>query len=175
VERVGDAVVAVVRGSRAAVHERARALVAELADVDDASVSIMQRCPDCAGPHGRPVVMAPAGARGIGVSIAHAADQHVVAAVRGRRIGIDAERADAPGERVAALRELLGEHDDLLRRWTRIEAVLKADGRGLRLEPSAVDVDDASATARVPGGDRVYALHDVELGEGLVVSLAVER
>lgn len=172
---VGDAVVAVVRGTRAEAHDRVRALVGLLAGVDDASVLIEQRCPDCGGPHGRPVVMAPPEARRIEVSLAHAGEQHVVAAVRGRRIGIDAECADARPGRIAALRELLGDRDDPLRRWTRVEAALKADGRGLRVEPSAVEVDDASATARVPGGDRRYALHDVAVGEGLVVSVAIER
>lgn len=190
-QQVGDAVARVVRGSRAEARDALRTLVALLAGVDDASVTIVQRCPDCGGPHGRPVVMAPAAARDIGVSVAHAGEQHVVAAVHGRRIGVDAERADTPVERIAALRELLGGPAGrsarellgadargapaLLRRWTQIEAALKADGRGLRVEPGTVDVDDASATAVVPGGERVYDLHDVELDDRLVVTLAIER
>ncbi|WP_206446567.1 4'-phosphopantetheinyl transferase family protein [Agrococcus sp. KRD186] len=174
-QQVGDAVARVVRGGRVEARDALRALVGVLAGVDEASVVVVQRCPDCGGPHGRPVVMAPPAARDVGVSLAHAGEQHVVAAVRGRRIGVDAERADAPPERLAALGELLGEHPDPLRRWTQVEAALKADGRGLRVEPGAVHVDDASATARVPGSDRVYDLHAVELGDRLIVSLAVER
>ncbi|MCR8670098.1 4'-phosphopantetheinyl transferase superfamily protein [Agrococcus sp. HG114] len=173
--RVADAVVERVRGSRAAAHDALRALVGRLAGVDEASVVVVQRCPDCGGPHGRPVVMEPWAARGIGVSLAHAGEEHVVAAARGRRIGVDAERADAPPERLAAVRQLLDAHDEPLRRWTRVEAVLKADGRGLRVDPSEVEVDDASAIARGPGGDRAYALHDVEVGGGLVVTLAIDE
>ncbi|GEK80685.1 4'-phosphopantetheinyl transferase family protein [Agrococcus baldri] len=172
-----DARVELVRGSRAEAHDALRTLVAELAGVDDASVTIVRRCPDCGGPHGRPVVMDPPAARDIGVSLAHAGERHVVAAVHGARIGIDAERRDAAPERLAALRALLpAAGTDPLRRWTRIEAVLKADGRGLRVEPAAVVLEQRAdgLVASVPGSGRRYRVHDLDLGAELVVSLAIE-
>ncbi|WP_072313412.1 4'-phosphopantetheinyl transferase family protein [Agrococcus sp. Marseille-P2731] len=185
--RVADAVVAHVRGDRSAAHDALRAIVAQLAGVDDASaVVIAQRCPDCGGAHGRPVVMAPAAARGIGVSLSHVGPasgaRHVVAAARGLRVGIDAEPREAPAARVEALRALLTGPADPLRRWTQVEAVLKADGRGLRVDPAAVLLESTGdgLTASAPGSARRYAVHDVVLeGDalaeaGLVVSLALE-
>lgn len=184
-----DARVVLVRGSRAEAHEALRTLVAELAVVDDASVTIVQRCPDCGGPHGRPVVMAPQGARDIGVSLAHAGEWSVVAAMQGARVGVDVEQRETPSERVEALRTLL-ERDtgdplgpatpdarDLLRRWTRIEAVLKADGRGLRVAPSDVVLESIAGglAASVLGSSRRYAVHQADLDDALVVSLALGR
>lgn len=175
---VGDAVVAVVSGGAAAGGALARALVAALAGVEADAVSIVQRCPDCGGPHGRPVVMDPPAARGIAVSVAHAGGAHVAAAGSSGRIGVDAEPRDAAPGRLEALRALLPAGDgDPLRHWTRIEAVLKADGRGLRVEPAAVVLDArrGEVVGAVPGSARRFGVHDVELGAGLVVSLAVER
>lgn len=177
-QRVGSALVAQAGGDRAAGLALVRALVAAIAGVDAHDVRIAQRCPDCGGPHGRPVVMEPPVARRIGVSLAHAADAHVAAAVADARIGVDAEaRATAP-DREAAVRALL-EHDgpDALRQWTRIEAVLKADGRGLRVEPSTVVLEETAdgITAAVPGSSRRYAVLECALDTELVVSVAIER
>lgn len=177
-QRVADAVIGRVRGDRAAGLALARALVAELAGVEGEAVSIVQRCPECGGPHGRPVVMGPPAARGIAVSVAHAGEQHVAAARRGGRIGVDAEPRDAAPGRAEAVRELLGTRDaEHLRRWTRIEAVLKADGRGLRVDPASVTLaqEDRGVVGSVPGATRRYDVHDVGLGDDLVVSLATER
>lgn len=171
-----DARVALVRGSRGEAHTALRSLVAELADVEAASITIVQRCPDCGGAHGRPVVMEPASARDVGVSLAHAGEQHVVAAARGARIGVDAERRDAAPDRLAAVQALLaGEGADSLRRWTQIEAVLKADGRGLRVEPATVVLEEGAdgCTASVPGSSRRYRLHELRISEELVASLAM--
>lgn len=176
-QRVADAVVAHIRGGRDEGRHLMRALVADLAGVDPASVRIVQRCPDCGGPHGRPVVMDPPAARSIAVSLAHAGEMHIAAAMRGGRLGVDAEAREARPGRVEALGLLLASSDgDLLRRWTQVEAVLKADGRGLRVEPSTVVVDASvrPASATVPGASRRYHVHEVELGGGLVVSLAIE-
>ncbi|WP_413320270.1 4-phosphopantetheinyl transferase [Agrococcus sp. 1P02AA] len=187
--RVADAMVAHVRGDRSAADDALRALVASLAGVDDASeIVIVQRCPDCGGAHGRPVVAAPAAARGIGVSRSHAgaagSAHHVVAAAPGVRVGIDAEPRDAPAARLDAVRALLASPAEPLRRWTQIEAVLKADGRGLRVDPAAVVLEETAAglTASAPGSARRYAVHDVALRDehdaddepDLVVSLAIE-
>lgn len=173
-----------------------RALVAELAGatpIDPDAVIIEARCPDCGGDHGRPVVMAPDAARHIHVGLSHVGDTVVGVASADRSVGIDAEPAGAlaDGERAQRIRELIGRHDgDPLRRWTAIEAVLKADGRGLRVDPATVSLDPlepldpadpadprASHTsawrASVPGDTRRYIVTEVAV-EGLVVSVARE-
>jgi 4'-phosphopantetheinyl transferase len=58
--------------------------------------------------------------------------------------------------------------------WVRIEAVLKADGRGLRVDPARVRfADDAQGTVAWIEDERPrYRVVDVELGRYLVVALA---
>ncbi len=92
-----------------------RALLAGLGAGDVTAV-----CPSCGGPHGR------ASALHGHVSVAHADGVTVVAFSAERPVGVDLQRADAqpPGTTV--------------RRWTEIEAVLKADGRGPELAPERV-------------------------------------
>lgn len=158
--------------ARAAPHDRRetgrmllRALAGELAPGCD--LRIEQRCPVCGGPHGRPVLPhAP-----VLASVAYA-DPWVIVAVASDRlasaIGIDAERAGAQPD-LAALFAPAGPPD--LRGWTAIEAVLKADGRGLMVPPDQVRLlPDGRAT--VPGGD-AYLVLPVVADRGMVVSLAL--
>jgi 4'-phosphopantetheinyl transferase len=97
-------------------------------------------------------------------------------------VGIDAELLDGDRERFAAIREVTGRSTasardglDALRLWTTIEAVLKADGRGLEVDPRRVGIDGPAgmtgSTARVDGGPR-FALLGIQ-SEGLVVTVAV--
>lgn len=59
------------------------------------------------------------------------------------------------------------------RRWARVEAALKADGRGLTVEPADVTIEDApdGFVARV--GTAVFHGWDAPAPDGVVVSLAV--
>lgn len=148
-----------------------RALVAELAGVAEAGIRIVARCPDCGGDHGRPVVMAPDAATDVRVSLAHAGGVTVAAALVGGAVGIDAEPRPHAADAVPALR-----------RWTRIEAVLKADGRGLRVDPETVAFEtvefESAGTLLVgsaPGDPRHYELQEAHLGDDLIVSVAIER
>ncbi len=51
-------------------------------------------------------------------------------------VGIDAESVSDPRRSAAAMRGIiLPGRASSLREWTRVEAVLKADGRGLRVAP----------------------------------------
>lgn len=168
-----------------------RRLVARLAGVPEAGVRIEARCPDCGGPHGRPVVMAPPGARDVSVSLAYAGLSLVAAAASGRPIGVDAELRDQGPQtdaRSQAIRILApGSGDDPLRHWTRIEAVLKADGRGLRVDPRAVvferraaglvaevaEVAEVAGVAGIAADAGRYDVQDIDLGDDLVVSAAL--
>lgn len=85
-------------------------------------------CPHCASTaHGRPRT-----ADGVPLSLAYADGVVLVARSQGSPIGVDVE-AGGP--------ELLA--------WTRVEAVLKAQGTGLRRDPADVgtDADEQVATA----------------------------
>lgn len=142
-----------------------RALAAQLAPRSD--LRIEQRCTVCGGPHGRPLLPgAP-----VHASVAYA-DPWVVVAVApddvSSAVGIDAERADAAPE-LAALFAPADPPD--LRGWTAIEAVLKADGRGLMVPPDQVRLTP-DGVATVPGGGE-FRILPVAAGAELVVSLAI--
>lgn len=127
-------------------------------------------CPRCRQPHGPvEVVGLPAVAS---VSYSHGL---VVAAVvpspPASRLGVDVERDAVDATRTEDLERLIGRsRQPLLRRWTRIEAVLKADGRGLLLEPTNVSVHgDEAMIANSPAR---YRIADVPGPPGYVISLA---
>ena len=140
-----------------------RGLAGELLGVAPADVPLSAICPDCGGPHGAPTI---AGSD-LRVSLSHADGLVVAVARRGAALGVDVERSVLPAERLAAIGTLTGRAS--VRHWTRVEAVLKADGRGLRVDPSLVVIDTEVASL---GGDR-YVLHDAALPEGYTGSIAV--
>jgi len=128
-------------------------------------VDIVAVCPDCGGPHGKPGIPD----SDLQLSLSHGAGVVVAAASRGRRVGVDID-AQSPAA-LAAIGALTGEAT--LQRWTRVEAILKADGRGLRVDPSAVVIDgDVGWVVDAPSR---YSLEERDLAPGLRVSLAVER
>ena len=65
-----------------------------------------------------------------------------------------------------------------LREWTRVEAVLKADGRGLRVEPGgclAVEGDRRGWRATVAGSPHAFDGWELTGPPGVVVSVAWSR
>lgn len=137
-------------------------------------------CPRCGRPHGGVLVANGAGPEdaqhaGAVASVAHAGGLVVAAVASGRvrRVGVDLEPAPAEEDRLADLAALIGgPPEDALRRWTLIEAVLKADGRGLQVDPAEVRLKGGGrgATARV-GGVR-YRLAEIPAPQGWIASLA---
>ena len=111
------------------------ALLSAAARSGEPDIRIEARCPDCGRSHGRPTAVG--GTAALHLALAHAGGRAFAAASR-RPLGIDAESAGVPQERRAAVDALAPGRGDPLRRWTAIEAVLKADGRGLRVAPDAV-------------------------------------
>ena len=144
--------------------------------VGDPAASITNACPQCGAPHG-PVQIA--GARLVasvtyagGFAIACIADRAYAAAA-----GIDAESVKDPRRSAAAMRGIIHPgRSSSLREWTRVEAVLKADGRGLRVAPAAVSLTegDGAWRATVDGSPRVFDGWDVPGPPGTIMSLAVE-
>lgn len=139
------------------------AAVAGAADVDVAAVRTGRRCPHCGSrDHGRP--WATADGRPVAVSVARTPDSAAVAVVAGpdapdAELGIDLEQV----VRVAAAPlDAFGPHEaprlrddhDRTAAWAVKEAVLKRDGRGLRVDPLAVEVDLRRAVARFAGREQ---------------------
>ena len=92
-------------------------------------------------------------------------------------IGIDGEAASDPRRTAAAMRGIIRPGvSSSLREWTRVEAVLKADGRGLRVAPAAVSLaeGDGGWRASVEGSGRSFTGWDVAGPPGVLVSVAIE-
>lgn len=156
----------------------ARELVAELAGIAADTVVIDARCADCGAQHGQPRIVGPARLAGrFSVSIAHAGERTIVVARAGGPIGVDAERIDSSRDVswLTGLTTLPDAHSEsaaeLLRHWTRVEAVLKADGRGLRVDPALVRVSGDSV-ARIGDDPLRYRLVDASVGP-LMITVAV--
>lgn len=122
-------------GSRAQGFLAGRALIRELVrrirGFDE--IRLSSRCVRCGADHGRPR------SAGVSLSVSHAEDLVVVAATaRSTLLGVDVEQGTADG-RLDGLGRLFpdGSAPDLAA-WTRIEAAVKADGRGFEIEPSEV-------------------------------------
>ncbi|MDQ0642575.1 4'-phosphopantetheinyl transferase family protein [Microbacterium murale] len=128
-------------------------LIPELISAD--GVRLTSVCDQCGGDHGCPRIEgAP-----FTVSLSYAGDMVVAAAVAlesASAVGIDIEpRASNDDAPLHELTRLFAPRSPPgLREWTEIEAAVKADGRGLRIPPSAVRFGEHSAML-LPGGRRV--------------------
>lgn len=140
---------------RAADREALVAAVASAAAVGTVGVRAGRVCGHCGSvDHGRP--WATADGRPVGVSLARTPGVTALAVGPGP-VGVDVERASrvaaAPldaftaGERSRAA----GDVRLLAACWAAKEAVLKRDGRGLRVDPTAVDVDVERGVAVLDG------------------------
>ena len=143
-----------------------RTLAGELTATASDAVRLEATCPDCGGPHGQPVL---AGSD-LRLSLSHGDGVVVAAAAWGSAVGVDTESMSAPAERLAAIGRLTGEAS--VEHWIRVEAVLKADGRGLRVDPAEVTI--AGAEGWVRDSARRYEVRDIDLAEDVRVSVAVE-
>lgn len=143
-----------------------RATVAEVTGSTARNVVVRQRCARCGGPHGRPE--ATVGSRRLEVSMAHAGAL-VVVAVGDRAVGVDVEPLPAPQEPTPDAGALVS--------WVRTEAVLKATGHGLDVDPTLVHLGEASAPPRLlawrgPGRRPRMRIADLDLGPGHVAAVA---
>lgn len=116
---------------------------------------------------------------GFVLSVSHADDLVAVAVASGSDpLGVDLER-DSAEARVTDLRPMFpfGGAPDLAG-WTRIEAAIKADGRGVEIEPSAVRLETPGSassewSAVLPG--RPSPLRVVTLSGPVDYTLSVAR
>jgi 4'-phosphopantetheinyl transferase len=174
-----------------------RQATAELCGVPIDAVIVRAECPRCGGPHGRPIIEGVSG-RAPRASLSSTSGLVVAAVVPaelGTALGIDVEAASSGRERRAAIDGLLPParwagpgSASSLRRWTRTEAVLKADGRGLRVEPRQVSVRRVGGRLVASVGDEPvrYDVADRRIGgigggarrgsgAGAILSIAVAR
>lgn len=162
----------------------ARQAVAEACAVDPGAVRVRRRCPRCGSTgHGAPWAERADDGPVPHLSMSRTSDLVVVALADGP-VGIDVERVGAADDRLAdsALaddeRPAAGPHG-VLRTWVRKEAVLKAAGTGLSVDPRTLRVSDADghphvtppADAAPPPGTR-WALQDLVCGDTHIAALA---
>lgn len=164
----------------ASAHTLLRCVVAEHTGTNPAALRFTATCRTCGGGHGTPRLR---GAPALALSLSHAGSRVVVALGGPAPVGVDVEAEAATGfdgfERVALGP---GERADTpaqrARTWVRKEALLKATGRGLTVEPSAVVLSALDAepellrwTAHEPPGP--VHLRDVDVGPDHAACLAV--
>lgn len=143
------------------------------------ALQVRRVCAQCGSTaHGRPELVG-----GPEVSLSRC-DRYVVALVAGARCGVDVERLDRRSGRLheigatvlsarerTALEQVApgGRRAELLKAWTRKEAVLKAEGSGLLRDPSDVPVDGDKA---VVDGREWWLTTSALTPEGVLVSTA---
>ncbi|MEN0101526.1 MAG: 4'-phosphopantetheinyl transferase superfamily protein [Curtobacterium sp.] len=167
--------------TRAADREALLAFVAEVTGADPTTVRGGRRCAHCGSTaHGRPWAVVDdraANTRIVGVSLSRT-DGAVALAVGPAALGVDVERVG----RVAAARldaftageraRSEGDAALLAACWAGKEAVLKRDGRGMRVDPGAVDVDVTTGSAVLEGVAQAVSV--VRLEEDLVLAVAAD-
>jgi 4'-phosphopantetheinyl transferase len=155
------------------------------------AVRLDRTCPTCGAPHGRPRLVDPASS--LRISVSHSGNRVVVAIADRGDVGVDVEASGTeldvdglgtsvltPAERAeldrspADLREI-----GFLTYWTRKEAVLKATGDGLRVDPDRFTVSVPGEPPRIldwperPDLPSRISLHTLDPGPGHVACLAL--
>ncbi|SHJ72485.1 4'-phosphopantetheinyl transferase [Tessaracoccus bendigoensis DSM 12906] len=154
-----------------------RLVVARLTGQHPAAVEVDRRCLECGRNHGKTRI----GDGDLQVSVSHSGDAVQVACTRSAPVGVDIQ---ARGSRVTpAMRVLLGRERDrqmtteaFLITWTRIEAVVKATGEGLRVPLEAVRVSSPQDPPRLEsyrGEPLKCQMHAQRQLTGFVGSVAV--
>jgi 4'-phosphopantetheinyl transferase len=156
-------------------------LAADAAELLGRPVAVGHHCVRCgADDHGAPFLV---GAPRLHVSLARAGGLSIVALTEAGRVGVDVERDDAAGFdgfAAAALHPDERARSPLegTRTWVRKEAVLKATGRGLAVDPRRVRVSEARQPAALldwsaPDSPGEVWLADVPVTDGWLAAVAV--
>lgn len=146
-----------------------RRLAGEQLGIPPADVPLIAVCPDCGGPHGRPIIEGST----LQVGLSRCAAGIVAVAAWDRPIGVDVESMSDADRRRDAIRRVGG--GEGLEHWTRVEATLKADGRGLRVDPREVRVETEGAELIAAVSDRPtrYRIVEPDVGPAMQLSIAI--
>ncbi|MBF4463462.1 MULTISPECIES: 4'-phosphopantetheinyl transferase family protein [unclassified Rathayibacter] len=158
-----------------------RMLAGELTGRPAREIRVVATCPRCGGAHGRPHLEGDDALGELSVSIAHCAGAVVAAVSSAGAVGIDIEPVDGPPGRGDDITRIAGAPfstggtrlADPILHWTRVEAALKADGRGLDVDPRRVHVHESrlAAEARIDG--MRFRLAEPHLDPAFRVSVAL--
>lgn len=145
-----------------------------LAEIGGSGIQLSNPCPFCGGPHGPVQVHGAA----VTASVSYAAGFAVaaIAPVEAGRVGVDAAAAVDLQRDAAGLGGVLGPGSrPSVRDWVRVEAALKADQRGLRIEPGQVRVtlDAEGWRAEAPSFAAPIRGEDRDGPAGILVSAAL--
>lgn len=145
-----------------------RELAAALTGEQPERLVIAATCADCGGPHGMPRLEGST----LRLSLSRC-DLAVVAVAAWGSVGVDVEPVAGTASRLDAIEKLTGQRS--LRHWTRAEAVLKADGRGLRIDPAQVLIAESTGQLRgsVAGSLESYRIVEPAIDPRLRVAVAV--
>lgn len=167
-----------------------KTMLGHLAETSPALVRLGYQCARCGRSHGRPVVAGPPAAVCWHVSLSHTGRHLMVAATDAGPVGVDIERTAAtafegfdgvaltPAERTEVGRCAPAARARAVY-WARKEAVLKATGYGLALDPAALEVSAPHlrpALTGWPADQRPppqVQLIDIPGGDGRVAAAAV--
>jgi 4'-phosphopantetheinyl transferase len=174
-----------------AAHALARVVLAGHVGTPAAELCFSSLCRHCGGTdHGKPRLCA---AGGIEFSLSHSGQRVVLAVARDAAVGVDVERLDSRRDVAGLIRAVLSAAEQravaavpeaasaltLLRYWTRKEALLKATGDGLAVDPATITVTPPDAPpalvawSATPALEADAHLFDLNPGPGHVASLAV--
>ena len=144
---------------------------------------VANHCESCGSSvHGRPILLGRSAPPAVHISISYAADVTAVALTDAGPVGVDIERRDASFEGVEQVVGLTGsgheEHSTAVT-WVRTESLLKATGRGLRVDPRQVRLPEAGGPPELVAWARPDApvgpvwLYDVEVTPEHVAAVTV--
>jgi 4'-phosphopantetheinyl transferase len=156
-------------------------LLAEASELLGRAAFVEHRCLRCgADDHGRPFLV---GAPQLRVSLARADGLGIVALTEVGPVGVDLERADAAGFEGFAQAALHPDErartpQEATRIWVRKEAVLKATGHGLGVDPRQVRISEARQPPAMidwlaPDHPGEAWLADVPVADGWAAAVAV--
>ena len=186
-----------IRGGRATARLSRgllRLILARYLNLPPAEIEIDRSCPDCGRSHGRPRLWRrpETAIEAIEFSVTHGGDLLVLAFASNAPVGVDVEPIGAledvcaelldftltAAERLRLLEVPAPQRKRIfLRHWTGKEAILKALGTGLDVEPQAVTLPPfpitGKASVTLPGSPPVDLwISDVEVGPAHVCTLA---